>query len=104
MTIALQFFFVYVLINVRRSLHSMHKLWLVARAFGQEDVTLFKFHRIFLDIPHIQTECENHHEIFCGIMSVPQNIVMDMNNVVKVKFFSRRYLNPHVIVHECRDS
>ena len=32
------------------------------------------FHKIFLDIPHIQSKC--------GILSVPHNIVMDLNNVM----------------------
>lgn len=41
MTCALQFYVVYVLINVRRSLHSMHRLLcLVAIAFGQVEAKI----------------------------------------------------------------
>ena len=32
---------------------------------------------------HIQYEYAKYIEIFCGILSVPQNIVMDLNNVMK---------------------
>ena len=34
------------------------------------------------NIPHIHTECKKCSEIFSGIISVPQNIVMDRNNVM----------------------
>jgi hypothetical protein len=40
------------------------------------------FHIVFPDIPHIQSECGKHPRILCGIPSVPQHIVMDMNNVM----------------------
>ena len=33
-------------------------------------------------IPHIQTK---YGEILCGILLVPQNIVMDMNNVMLMR-------------------
>ena len=32
-------------------------------------------------IPHIQIECEEYPGVFSGILLVPQNIVMDLNNV-----------------------
>jgi len=31
---------------------------------------------------HTQTECENYLGIFCGLLSVPHYIVMDLNNVM----------------------
>ena len=40
------------------------------------------FHIIFPDISQCQGECEKYQGIFCGTMSVPQNIVMDLNIVV----------------------
>ena len=40
------------------------------------------FHIVFLDIPHIQCECGEYPGILRGILSVPQNIVMNMNNVM----------------------
>ena len=30
----------------------------------------------------IQFECGKYPKIFCGILSTPQNIVMDLNNVM----------------------
>lgn len=36
----------------------------------------------FSYISHIQTACETYSEIFNGIFSVPQNIIMDLNNVM----------------------
>jgi hypothetical protein len=39
------------------------------------------FHVVFSDIPHIQSECWEYLGILSGILSVPQNIVMGMNNV-----------------------
>ena len=38
---------------------------------------------IFFDIPHIQTECGEYQKKNCGILSVPYNVVMNMNNVMK---------------------
>ena len=43
-------------------------------------VVLTVFHIIILDISHIQTECEKYPEIFYGILSLPHNIAMDLNN------------------------
>lgn len=40
------------------------------------------FHRIILDIPHIQTEREEYLEIFCGVLLVPHKTLMNMNNVM----------------------
>ena len=34
------------------------------------------------NIPHIQTKCGKHSVLLCGILSIPQNIVMDLNNVI----------------------
>ena len=58
---------------------------------GNWSITLFRsittfhetnrFHKIFLEIFHIQFEIEKYHEIFYGILSAPQNTVMDLNNV-----------------------
>ena len=38
-------------------------------------------HKIFFDIPHIRFECGEYQRIFRGILSVPQNNVMDLNYV-----------------------
>ena len=35
------------------------------------------------NIPHIQTKCEEYPRILSGIVSVPHNIIMDLNNVMK---------------------
>jgi hypothetical protein len=40
-------------------------------------------HEIFFDIPHIQTEYGESQRIFRGILSVPHNVVMIMNNAIK---------------------
>ena len=37
-----------------------------------------------MDIPHIQTVCGEYLGILRGILSAPQNIVMDLNNVMYV--------------------
>ena len=37
---------------------------------------------IFPVFPHIQTECGEYLGILCEILLVPQNIVMDLNNVM----------------------
>ena len=42
------------------------------------------FHGIFPYIFHIRSECENYKGIFHGIMSIPQNIIMDLNNVMEL--------------------
>ena len=34
------------------------------------------------NIPHIQEECEKYLGILCGILSVPHNIVIVLNNVM----------------------
>jgi hypothetical protein len=34
------------------------------------------------NIPHIHTECEKYLGIFGGVLLVPQNIIMNMNNVM----------------------
>ena len=41
-------------------------------------------HKIYLNISHIQTKCGKYHGIFCGLLLVPHNIVMDLNNVMLV--------------------
>ena len=40
------------------------------------------FHIIFLDILHIQSEYEEYLEIFHGILSIPHNIVVNLNNIM----------------------
>ena len=35
--------------------------------------------------PHIQTECEEYPRIFHEILSVPQNTVMNLNNVMNYR-------------------
>ena len=40
------------------------------------------FHKIFLDIFHIQIKYGDLLKIFHGILSVPENVVMDPNNVM----------------------
>ena len=37
-------------------------------------------HEIFHDSSHIQYEYGTHWRIFHGVLSIPQNIVMDLNN------------------------
>ena len=37
---------------------------------------------VFSNIPNIQTKCGEYLRILHGILSVPQNIVMDLNNVM----------------------
>ena len=52
------------------------------------------FHVIFLDIPRIQFECGEYPGILCGIVLVPQNIIMDLNNVMHAyKPVDKKYLS-----------
>ena len=44
-------------------------------------VGLTIFHGIFSYVSHIQSECGKYPRIFCGTLSIPHNIVMDLNNV-----------------------
>ena len=55
-----------------------------------QDITLFRFITLFRgtinilhNIPHIQIECGKYFRIFCRILSVPQNIVMNLINVME---------------------
>jgi len=41
-------------------------------------IVLCRIDNILKNIPHIQSKCE----IFCKILLVPQNIVMDLSNVM----------------------
>ena len=57
-------------------------------------ITLFKsitmFHgidNISQTISHIHTECGKYPKIFCGILSIPHNIVMKLNNAMTVQEF-----------------
>ena len=43
---------------------------------------LFGTNNIMWNIPHIQTECEKYERIFYEILSVPHNILMDLNNAM----------------------
>jgi hypothetical protein len=46
-------------------------------------VGLTILHKIIVfDVSHIQTECGKYQGIVCGILSVPQNTIMDPNNVM----------------------
>ena len=45
-------------------------------------VELTVLHIIFPNILHIQSECGKYLKIFCEMLSVPRNIVMDLNNDV----------------------
>lgn len=45
---------------------------------------LIVFHGIFLNILHIHIECE------CGILSVPQDIVMNLNDIMACGCYSYR--------------
>ena len=51
-------------------------------------ITLFSFITMLRGIDiipsHIRSECEKYPGMLCGIMSVPRNIVMDLNNVMIV--------------------
>lgn len=40
------------------------------------------FHRIFLDISHIQNGCGKYPGILCKILSIPHNIAMGLNDVI----------------------
>ena len=44
---------------------------------------LIVFHGIFPDISHIQFECGKYLGVFCGIVSIPHNIVMNLDNVMQ---------------------
>ena len=54
----------------------------------QCSVGLTIFCGIFSNIPHILFECGKYQWILCGILSVLDNIVMDLNNVLELKFIS----------------
>ena len=60
------------------------------------------FHKIFLNISHIQTECGKYSGIFYEILPIPQNIVMNLNDVMNLihKFIyiekETITLHPHV--------
>ena len=41
---------------------------------------------VFPDIPHIQIKCGEYVGILRGILSIPHNNVMDLNNVMKCNF------------------
>ena len=46
------------------------------------------FHRIFINIFfHIWTEYGEYPGTFHGILSVPQNIILDVNNVMYVTLY-----------------
>ena len=62
-------------------------------------ITMFcgidSFHRIYLKIlplklqePLIYFPNVGNQEIFCGILFIPQNIVMDLNNVMHIVTFN----------------
>lgn len=40
------------------------------------------FHEIFSDISHIPSKYMEYLGIFCGIVSIPLNIVVNMNDVM----------------------
>ena len=50
--------------------------------FITEYMGLTMFYRIFFSIPHIQPECGECLRIFLKILSIPQNIVVDLNNAM----------------------
>ena len=41
-----------------------------------------KFHIVFPCITHIQSECGEYSGRLCEILLVPENIVMNLNNVM----------------------
>ena len=64
------------------------------------------------NVIHIQTECGEYPWIFCGILSIPKNIVMDLSNVMtrgcectlKWEVYCKRkrvktWINPPKLVH-----
>ena len=53
-------------------------------------VGLTIFHEIFWIIDHIQTECGKYSGLFHGILAIPQNIGMDLNNVIYAALQARR--------------
>lgn len=36
---------------------------------------------------YIETKCEKYLELFCGILSIPHNIVMELKNIMIFPFF-----------------
>lgn len=49
---------------------------------------------MFSDIPYIQSECGEYPSILCGILPVPHNIVMDLDNVMYAyKLVDKEYLS-----------
>ena len=40
------------------------------------------FYKKFSDVFHIQLKCEKYPNIFCGVLSIPHNTVMDVNNIM----------------------
>ena len=46
-------------------------------------------HGIFVDIPQIHIECGKYQGTFCENILIPQNAIMDLNNVM---FFLRNKL------------
>ena len=44
-------------------------------------------HKIYPDISHIKLECEKYSRIFCGILSMRQNIVLNVKNVMMLWAF-----------------
>ena len=46
-------------------------------------ITLFRFITMFCGTKNIYLECGEYPKILREILSVPQNIVMDLNNVMK---------------------
>ena len=51
--------------------------------------------------PHIQFECRTYLGIFHGILSVPQNIVMDMNNAMYLLITPTLSYGPVPFEHKC---
>ena len=51
-----------------------------------------------MDNPHVQFECGEYPGISCGILSIPHNIVMDLNNVmhIYVKICEPHYTCPYM--------
>ena len=59
---------------------------------------LIVFHKIFPNIPHISSKCGKYPRIFHGILSLLENIVMNVNNVMKVFDANLESINQQTIV------
>ena len=53
---------------------------------------LIVFYEIFSNISHLHFQCGKYPGIFCGILSVPQYVVMNVKNVMNLLSFFHPFL------------